>query len=221
MAFSYTWQEAVDFLKSYARNVPVDKIDEQICDAVSSEMWSKYPWKDACQTIPPLPLLHMIQDYDSPPTFFKLVSAQIVRTAPQVDSYEPLTIATNLPEMTIPLSPRQIRTVAYQKGEGLLRLSYPPYVNTIDAFELHGSYQLTHTRVTDLSQPTWFSDQLWNVAQEFLLYWGYKLNSNYKAAELQFKVAESKLASAWMQENQGSADIMEPEVNLGGEGSYL
>lgn len=219
MALTYTWADAIDFLKSYARNIPMDKIDEKTCDAVSSEMWGKYPWKEACQTIPPESLLHMVQDYDSPPTFFKLVSAQIIRTLPQPDAFEPLSISTNQPEMFIPMSPRQIRTISYQKGEGLLRLSYPPYVNLTDAFELHGSYQLTHTRITDLTQPCWFSDQLWHVAQEGLLCWGYKLSGNWKAAELQFKVFEGKMVSAWVQETQGSADVMEPEINLGGDGA--
>lgn len=215
MAFSYSWNDAIDFLKSYARNIPMDKIGVQTCDAVSSEIWGKYPWKDACQTIPPLALEDSVQDYDSPPTFFKLVTAQIVRTLPQPDFYEPMHVTTNLPEMGIPVSPQFIRTVAYEKGLGLLRLSHPPIVNINDAFELHGSYQLTHTRVSDLSQFTWFADQLWNVAQEGLLYWGYKLANNWKAAESQFKVFEGKMTLAWQQENQGSADFLVPEVNLG------
>jgi hypothetical protein len=217
MALTYQWNDAIEFLKSYARAIPMDKIGVQTCDAVSSEMWGKFPWKDACQTIPPEPLIDSVQDYDSPPSFFKLVSAQIVRTLPQPDWYEPLSISVNLPEMGIPIMPAYIRTVAYQKGLGLLRLANPPVVNVNDAFELHGSYQLTHTRVSSLDQAVWFSDQLWNVVQEGFLYWGYKLQGNWKGADAQFKVFENKMVQAWQQENQGSADVLDPEVNLGAE----
>jgi hypothetical protein len=207
----------LDFFKSYGRGIPTDKIGVQACDAVSSEMWSKFPWKDACQTIPPEPLVDSVQDYDSPPTFFKLVSAQIVRTLPQPDWYEPLSISVNLPEMGIPIMPAFIRTIAYQKGLGLLRLANPPAVNANDAFELHGSYQLSHTRVASLDQAVWFSDQLWNVVQEGFLYWGYKLQGNWKGADAQFKIFENKMVQAWQQENQGSADVLDPEVNLGAD----
>lgn len=216
MSISYTWQDALNFLKSYARNIPMEKVDVTTCDAVSSEMWAMYPWNEACQTIPPELLEDGVQDYDSPPTFYKLVAAQIIQTLPNITTFDPLTIVNvSLPEMSVPQNPGFIKSVAYQTGEGLLRLMFPARINVNEAFELHGTFQMQHTRVTDLDQPCWFTDQLWHVAQEGLLYWGYKLANNWKASGDQYKVFRGKVTDAWKNEKQGGSDILEPEINFG------
>lgn len=216
MSISYTWQDALNFLESYARNIPMSKVDTKTCDAVSSEMWTEFPWNEACQTIPPQLLEDGVQDYDSPPTFYKLVALQIIQTLPNITTFDPLLIVNmSLPEMSVAQNPGFIRSAAYQSGEGLIRLSFPTTVNVNEAFELHGTYQMQHTRVIDLNQPCWFTDQLWHVAQEGLLYWAYKLANNWKASADQYKVFKGKLQTAWMKEKQGGADVLEPEVNFG------
>lgn len=215
MAFSYTWGDAIAFLKSYVRNIPLDKLQEEQADAVSAEMWRAYPWPDTCQNIPPVPLVDSVQDYSSPPTFFRLVGGQIIRTAPSALQFEALSVTIALPEQTIPVTPAAIRYFAMQRGIGLLRLQFPPAINTNEAYELHGTYQLQHARVTSLNTQCWFDDSLWHVAQEGLLYWGYKLGNQARNAIDQYKVFKGKIIEAWQQVNQGSGDILVPEVTFG------
>lgn len=212
MALTYSWDEAIEFLRSYGRNIPVEKVSAQICDAVSAEIWAAKPWRDACQTLPPYTLLHDTQDYDSPPTYFKLVSGQIVRTtANQEEAYDPLQVREALPVTYQIAHPGAIRAFGMERGEGLLRLSMRPNVQDYDSFELRGTYQMQHTRVQDTSQETWFKDQLWHVAQEGLLYWGYKLGDRPAAViELQYKLFRSKIVEAWQQEDAGSDDVLYP-----------
>jgi hypothetical protein len=209
VAFSYSWESAIELLKAYGRNMPVDKISSQICDFVSSEMWSEYPWKDTCQTLAPTLLETDVQDMSVPPNIFKLVSGQIVRLTPQFEVYEPLGVAENL-SIGWPTHPQFIRQFSIERGEGLMRLGDVPSFAINESFELRGTYQLQHRRVTDLTQDTWFKDQLWQVAAEGLLYWGYKLGDSPRRAELQYRVFKSKLGEAWRQEDAGSSDNTSP-----------
>lgn len=210
MAFTYAWTQAIELLKAYGRNIPIDKMGPQICDSVSSEIWSAFPWRDTCQTIPVQALSDNEQDYSVPPTVFKLVSGQIIRTGPTTQEYEPITVVENLP-YNCRAHPQFIRQFSLERGVGLMRLSYRPAVGATEAFELRGTYQMQHRRITDISQDCWFKDQLWHVAQEGLLYWGYKLADSPGRAEKQYRLFRTKIIDAWNQEDAGSADNVHPE----------
>lgn len=221
MAFSYKWSDGIAWLKAYARNIPVAKIDAQACDAVSSELWSMYPWKDTCQTLPTYTLLDGVQDYDSPPTFFRLISGQITRTLPgDAEAYDPLDVVENLPINYRKVHPSGIRLFGSERGVGLIRLSARPIVESTEEFLLDGTYQFQHTRVIDVNSPCWFKDQLWHVAQEGLLYHGYKLGDKpMSAVAAQYDVFRSKAREAWQQEDAFSSDSIYPmEGSIGGWG---
>lgn len=209
MAYTYSWESAIELLKAYGRNIPIDKIDAQMCDSVSSEMWSKYTWRDTCQTIAPMLLQVDVQDMSVPPNSFKLVSGQIIRILPNREVYEPLTVVENLP-FGWPTYPQFIKQFSLERGEGLMRLGGVPSFAASESFELHGAYQMQHRRITDVRQDTWFKDQLWHVAQEGLLYWGYKLGDSPRRAEMQWKIFQAKLGEAWRQEDAGSSDNLTP-----------
>lgn len=218
MAFTYRWQDVIDQLKQYSRNIPLDKVSAVECDSVSSEIWHKYPFKDSCQTYPSIILQDSISDYDPPPNYFRLVSAQITRTAPSADTYDPLSIVQELPlPSAIAVHPIYIRSIAFIKGLGRIRFSFLPIVNTNEAYQCDGQYQMEHNRVSDLGSYCWFSDSLMQVALEGILYWGYKLGNQFKYAEVQMKVFQAKIAEAWQQETRGTADVLVPEVTLGAD----
>jgi hypothetical protein len=217
MAFEYTWAAAVDFVKSYTRNIPMDKVGVMQCDAVSAEMWEAYPWHDACQAFAPQLLVDNVQDYSSPPSFYKLTNAQIIRVAPDEFSYESLDVTRDLPETTQKVHPSQITAIGWQRGGGLIRLNYRPDLSAnTESFELRGEYQLVHPRVSDLDQRCWFSDMLWHVALEGVLYWGYKLGDRKSMAEDQYKLFRAKIDNSWIKESQGASDFLVPTVNIGG-----
>lgn len=210
MGFTYNWQNALDFIKASTRDLPIDKINAQICDAVSSEMWSAYPWKDACQTLPEMPLTDGEQHYDAPQSGFKLIAGQILKSSPDAEAYEPLTVVENIPIQTLKRPPVALRRVSLERGEGRIRLDFPPDIQTGDAYVLTGVYQLQHRRIEDVSQETWFKDQLWHIALDGLLKWGYQLADRAKDSQSQYAIFRNKLKDAWMQEDQGSSESIYP-----------
>lgn len=188
----------------------INKIAPSMCDFVSSEIWNAYHWRDACNTFAPQVLQDEVQDYDSPPNFFKLVTAQIVRLSPTVFAYDPLDIKEGLPRTYQLAHPCSIRGLCLARGEGVLRLTNPVNLSGEETFELQGTYQLQHTKVTSINQETWFKDQLMHIAQEGMLYWAYKLADRGKDARDQYSVFRAKIKEASMIEDQGSTDTMYP-----------
>jgi hypothetical protein len=219
LAFTYSWSDGIELVRAYGRNIPVDKIDAQICDAVSAEMWAAYPWRDTCTAIPPFMLFDDQQDYDLPPLIWKLVEAQITRLTPAPGTaYEPLNILKSIPSNLRQAHPMQIRGIAMDAKVGLFRLSDRPYITGAETFQLDGLFQRKHERVTDIAQDMWFDDQLYQVAQEGLLYWGYKLGDRAQAAENQYKVFRMKIKEQAMIEDQGSGDSIYPaEGSIGSD----
>jgi hypothetical protein len=222
MAFTYQWQQGLDYIDSFTRKVPLDTVGIQLCDAVSAEIWNAYPWKEAVQSFAPIVLTDDVQDYSSPANFYKLISGQLLRISPSAESFDPLFISNRLPVRTDQnVDPRYIRTLGYQKGTGLLRLSERPQINAGEVWNLIGEYQLNHSRVTDPNQYTWFGDALWHVAQEGLLYHGYKLSDrSISDVQNQYRIFRQKITEAWLEENQGSSDTLVPEINLGTGGPW-
>lgn len=217
MAFTYKWSDLVTSLTTYLRNMPISSVSAAQVDWVSSEMWRKYPWREACQTFPTITLLDSTYDYDCPPNFYRLVSGQITRTLPEAESYDPLSVAEALPVPSpITMPPMMIKSFAFERGGGQIRLSLSPSVNSNEAFSLDGQYQQEHTRITNTNTQCWFSDSLIHVAMEGIMYWGYKLSNQFKMAEAQLKIFQAKMDTAWSQEKQGHADVLIPEVIVGG-----
>lgn len=220
MAFTYSWKDGIEFLRSYTRQIPVDKIGVQVCDSVSSEIWNAFPWRDTCTTIPTKILVHLQQEYDVPPLISRLVSAQISRTAPDPTTsfYDPLEVKEALPSTHGQVHPSSIRGIALERGVGLIRLDQQPFINSNEVFELNGVFQMQHTRVASVDSDMWFKDQLYHVAQEGLLYWGYKLADRVQAAKDQYTLFRAKIKEAAMMEDQGASDSIYPaEGSIGSD----
>lgn len=189
-----------------------------ICDAVSGHIWRAYPWKEATQTYPSIPLQDSVSDYNCFPNFYKLVSAQVSQTLPTGGKqvFDPLDVVSFLPlPSAVPLPPQYIQSIAFIKGLGLIRIDRLPSVQTGEAFQIDGQYQLNHVRVTDPNMYIWLGDDGWPVVTEGMLYHGYKLADKMNAAAAQLKAFEVAIAQFWMTEHQGQGDVLVPEVNLG------
>lgn len=220
MGFTYAWSDAIEIVRAYGRQIPVDKISAQICDSVSAEMWGAFPWRDSCTALPPFALENDTQDYSVPPLIFKMVSAQIARLTPgDAIAYEPLVIKESLPLTYQSVHPSQIHGISLERGVGQLRLSNRAYVIGDETFEVSGVFQMKHQRVVSVNQDMWFDDQLYHVAQEGLLYWGYKLADRAADAKAQYMLFRNKLKEQAMNEDIGSSDVIYPAEGSIGTGS--
>lgn len=184
--YSYTWQDLIDLAKQSVKGRPLDAVNVQYCDMVSSDMYIEYPWKETITTTETAtgltPLLDGYQDV-SPEAInvWRLLSAQIFNTSTTPFDIHDLDIRDSL---QINLSPRSypgIRVCSWQSGIGQIRLESAVNVPPGQNLDLRFQYQINPTKVTSLNQNLWFDDKYFGVALEGLLYWCFKLNDDGRA----------------------------------------
>lgn len=230
MAFTYLVSDAVSLVGTLAKGVPLTALNAQIADAVSSEMFTAYPWQWNISTIAAgtIPLSDGVQDYSPPAQIYRLLRGRIVRTDVTPDAYYDLDIQDDLvPDLT-PHSYTAIRCMSHQHdGVGQLRLEAAVQVPSGVTLEIQGEYQAMPTKITALTQGLWFPDQYLQVFVEGLLYWVYKLADDPRAGSVAtdsqgktmytgqygaFHAAIHKMKEA---EDFGADEQMFPEENLG------
>src|ERR1700733_8629070 len=89
MAYSYAWQDLINLGSTFGKGIPLTKVNAQIADFVSSEMYIEYPWKQTITNTASgtINLIDSVQDYScEAPNIMRLVKAWIIRT--DVTPYE-------------------------------------------------------------------------------------------------------------------------------------
>lgn len=182
MAYTYTWQDAVDFAAKQTKGTPMSSLDVRICDMVSSEIWTAYAWYISKTTIPAgsILLVDNVQDYSTPSDIYTLTKACLVNTSVTPNDSRELDVVQEQDINLIPVSPYQIRSVSLQAGVGLLRLE-AAVVTGGQAWEIQGEYKPNPAKVAALSDGIWFTDAFLNVAVEGLVYWAYKISDDKRA----------------------------------------
>jgi hypothetical protein len=205
----------------------------QFCDNVSSAMYTAYPWKDTITTTvtaPGLtPLLNGVQDYSAyAPNISRLFNVAIWNTTQVPPIVQDLNVVDQLAVDLIQRSYTAIRAVALQQGVGLIRLEGAVNVPTGMLLELRYDYQINPTKIVTLSQDCWFDDKYAHVAQEGLLYWGYKLSDDPRAGAAvvdaasgrftysgQLAVFHAMLQTMQAAEDLGSSELLFPSQPMG------
>lgn len=163
MAFTYSAQDAIDFVKKHIKDIPVSSIDAQMCDAVSSLMYIEAFWRWTIQNIPAtsIPLVDGTQDYNVPTNIYRMYRGRIVRTDVTPDEYQEIDIVEYLPPDLHPIGPWAIAAVAHDEALGKFRLSQAVSISGSETYELQGDYQINPTKITDanLASTLWFPDQ--------------------------------------------------------------
>jgi hypothetical protein len=164
------------------------KVNAQICDFVSQDMYIEYPWK---QTITnsangTIPLIDSTQDYPcSCPNILRPLKATIWRTDTIPPTTRELSVVRDLGVNLYSRSFIGISEVSLQEAIGMFRLDAAVNIPTGMQIELRVDYQIDPIKVTDLNQTIWFQDHYAVVALEGLLYWVYKLADDTRAGNAQ------------------------------------
>lgn len=184
MAYTYSWQNLIDVGSSYGKGVPLSRVDEQICDFVSQDMYQEYPWKQTIVNTAngTIPLLDSTQDYPCfAPNIMRPLKAWLCRTDCLPNENRDLSIVRDLSVDMYPRSYNAISQVSLQQSIGMFRLNSAVNTPTGIQVELRVDYQINPTKVTDLNQVIWFDDRFAMVALEGLLYYVYKFADDTRA----------------------------------------
>lgn len=227
MAKTYHWQDAVDFATKLIAGTPTSTLDVRVCDLVSSEAWSAYPWYISKTTIPigSIPLVNGVQDYSPPVNIYSLTKASLVCTSQSPQLYREMDIVQEQDINMIPVSPNSIRSVGLQAGVGKLRLECAASISSGETWEIQGEYKINPIKITSLTMGMWFDDQFFDIAVEGVCYWAYKLANRKEAGGTQtqggrivytgkyadFRAAIDRMKEA---EDYGGVDGVFPSENL-------
>jgi hypothetical protein len=181
MPYTYAWSTLVTLAKKNARNIPTADIDALHCDLVSSKMATVFAWRPQTTTIAngSILLANNTQDYSVPANFAGLVNARLTRTDVSPVQDIELDVRDTLAVNMSPSSPYNIRVIAHQSGEGLLRLEQA--IQLDGTWEIRGDIEINPTKVSATSQGCWFDDKYAEVAIAGLLYWLFKVAGDNRA----------------------------------------
>jgi hypothetical protein len=186
--FSYSWNDLISVGSTYGKGIPLSRVNAQIGDFVSQDMYNEYPWKQTITNTAngAIPLIDSVQDYTCfAPNINRLLKAWLIRTDVTPNEARDLDVVKDLSVNLYPQSYVACRAVSLQQSIGLFRLDAAVTVPTGVRIELRCDYQINPTKVVSLSQIIWFDDRFAAVALEGLLYWVYKLADDTRAGAAQ------------------------------------
>jgi hypothetical protein len=186
--YSYTWQDLISVGSTYGKGIPLSKVNAQICDFVSQDMYQEYPWKQTITNTANgvMPLIDGVQDYPfEAPNLMRALTATLMRTDTKPFQSISLDIVKDLAVDLVPRSFLSIRAISAQQANGLFRLESAVSVAANVHIELRVDYQINPVKVSSLTQTLWFDDRCSAVALEGLLYWVYKLADDARAGSAQ------------------------------------
>jgi hypothetical protein len=220
---TYKVNDALELAKKLAKGVPFSGIDLTICDMVNSTIWKAYPWRGTMSVIPlgTYPLVDGQQDYAlGGITMMRPTQFWIMRTDVTPDQGRSIGVAKNLAVDLMKKSPFAIRSASLQAGVQKLRLESAPSVPTGTTFELLGEYQPHPTKITDLQDSFWFTDEYLEVFVKGLIYWAYRLADDSRAGAAQ-KVSGGRIAyTGALAEFMDAIDQMAAQEDFGDIDGY-
>ncbi len=168
MANTYTPQDALTLAQKMGKGVPFSGIDLTICNIVNSTIYKYYPWRDTLVVIPnPVSLTDGNQDFSTGLTdLYRLTQLWITRTDVSPTQTRNIRVASNLAIDLVATSPYSVREACYQPGVNKFRLEKAVRVPNGATFVLGGEYQPHPTKITDLQDTFWFSDEHLEVFAE-------------------------------------------------------
>ncbi len=186
MATTYSWSDLINVGSAYGKGIPLTKVNAQICDFVSQDMYQEYPWKTTITNTAAgsIPLVDSTQDYPcNAPNIMRPLKAWLLRTDVTPNEARDLDIKKDLSVDLYPRSYVGIRSVSLQQAIGMFRIESAVNIPSGVQIELRVDYQIDPIKVTQLSQICWFDDRFSIVALEGLLYWVYKLSDDARAGQ--------------------------------------
>lgn len=205
------------------KNVPVSDIAVQVCDRISSTMYSAYPWQNTKTLIAPgqIPCLDGAQDYSTPLNIYRLTKGSIAYLSSTPAQHRELDVANDL---TVDLTSRSystIRAISLQAAAGVLRLESAIQVPAGTSIEIRGEFQRNPDKIVDLNHTMWFDDRWAQVFEDGILFWIYRLTDDSRAGTVtkgKFgRAVYTGQLAAWM----AGIDMMKSEEQYGGTDGYF
>jgi hypothetical protein len=158
-------------------------------NAVSSRMWTAFPWFDSLTSITAssIPIVDGTQDYTYPTALYRLTKCSIVRTDTSPAQHRELDVVQSLSVDLVKRGYQNIQSACIQPGVAKLRLEAALQVGTGQVLDIRGEYQANHTKLTDMTDAVWFRDQsLYETFIQGLTYWAYKYTDDPRAGGVTF-----------------------------------
>lgn len=225
---AYQVKDGVELARTLAKGVPFTNVSMSICDITSSTIYRSFAWRDTLKVFTPVALVDSTQDLATGLTdIFRMTQFWTTRTDVTPNQVRNITVAKNLFIDLIPKSPTQIRSASYQAGVNKFRLETSVRIPVGSTWTLGGEYQPQHTKLTDISDSLWFTDQFLEVYAKGLIYWAYRLADDSKAGaavkvgngRVQYSGALAEFMNAIeemaAQEDFGNLDGYYPSDSLG------
>lgn len=218
MAQTYTWDNLIAVTSKLIKGQPTVSIDPQICDFISSEIWTHYPFKESVtvNSAGQITLSDGVQDYSVPSNLLQLTKGSIVRTDVSPNEWRDLNVSGDLAVDLVSRSWLAIRSVSNQRGVGLLRLESAVSVPSGETLELRIEYTINPTKVSATSQPCWFQDHYAPVAVCGMLYWYYKIGDDPRAGTAAMQDDGTMTYSGQLAEFQSALMRMQRAEDFGG-----
>jgi hypothetical protein len=209
MAFqTYTVQDGMTLAQKLAKGVPFTNVDMSIADIVNATMYKFYPWRDVLKPSgtggwTEVTLTDGNQDFATGLTdIFRITQFWITRTDTTPRQIRNLTVSKNITVDLIPKSPYAIRQAAYQAGINKFRLESAVQVPSGTTWTLGGEYQPQPSKLVNLTDTFWFSDDFLEVFAKGLTYWAFRLADDSRAGAMQTSEGHAAYTGAlgeWMQ----------------------
>ncbi len=187
MPFTHTPNDAITLVKEMAHGIPVSVVEADVCDMVSSDLWTYRPWRWTITQITAIAMVDGTQDYSAPLDIYRLTRARLIRTDTTPDEVlSPLTIYETLEPDLVSRSAYSINGISQDYPSGQLRLSSAISVPTGATWELHGDMQPHPAKVTAATMGTnfWFPDQYYPVFVEGVKWKIYQLADDPRAGTI-------------------------------------
>ena len=213
MGNSYTWQQAIDYVKPYIKSIPTSTLDVIACDQTNAAIWRAYPfrWAQASLTSASsaLALVNGQQDYGigtlTGGGFYQLLRVRISRTdvSPWIIREKDITnwLAPNLENQG---SVDTLQALCYEPISSGLRLDMAASVPSGTTYQIDGEYWFQPIRITAVGSTIVFPDAYFQTVIECLKWKYYQLGDDRRALE-QKLIFDASLADMVAQEDYGDA----------------
>lgn len=250
MPTTYTYQNAIDLVRKFIKDVPLatSSVDIMLCDRVNSVTFGAYPWRWTLASFTAITLVDGTQDYalaaadltSASGGVWQIVRGRLRRTDTTPDEWRELGVRSFLaPELTRKGGLDSIKLVAYDEASNKLRFDLAAAVPTGVVLQFEGEFKKNPTKIAALSQKahevggvSTFPDQYFDVIVEGLLWKAYQYTDDSRAGSIvhikgvtqytgQLGVFHDALMWMAQQEDQGyGSDLMFPTEPLGAGNYY-
>lgn len=219
MANTYTYADALNFIRSQVPSVAEEQKASAMCNIGTNLIWNAFDWRETVAELPPFWLSPNVQDYGAPFTavpadFLGLREAQLVDIFSVPPVKTPLKVLRFLEDTHVPALPHAI---SYEPSQSSFRVfpRVPPGIPG-GRYKINGIYKKRPTFITSSNYTSTllpFDDIYFNVWLEVLRWAAYSATGDQRAGEVQIgssgryqlsgQLAKAHQAIIEMAENEG------------------